>query len=331
MIEPRIASPLPKSIRRALARVARRLRAIGLTRGLGTVLLVLAAAIASGMAADLAFVMPIGARWAIWSAGVVLGAVAFVSGILRPMLRTVKRADLAALAERGEVDGGERLVSAVELLAGKGGGSSALIEALTKEAETRSKSLRPSKTLSIRGALARLALGILAFGIVVGPGLVGPKPLRAALERAVAPWRDVERVGRFLVEAKPGDRVAARGTDVAISGTVRPRFGSSDAPREAWLEWVEESGVKHRSKMEAESEESAPERSFAITLPRVAGSFSYRVVVRFGEERQARDQGRGPAEPSPHWRRRSSRRSTRKSPRRRPRTRRGSRRGRGAG
>ena len=208
-----------------------------------------------------------------------LGAVAFARGMAWPMFRKVRRADLAALAERGEVDGGERLVSAVELLAGKGRGSSALIEALTKEAETRSKALRPSRLLSIRGAAARLALGILAIGIVVGPGLVGPKPLR---RRWSGRWR---RGGTSSGSAgswsrrSPGIWSRRGGRDVAISGKVRPRFGSGDAPREAWLEWVEESGAKHRSKMEAESEESAPERSFAITMPRVSGSFSYRVVV----------------------------------------------------
>src|SRR5258708_4023258 len=63
--------PLPRPIRRALARIDRRLRAAAALRGLGTASLAAALGAAAGMALDLSWPLPPAVRWAVWGAWLV--------------------------------------------------------------------------------------------------------------------------------------------------------------------------------------------------------------------------------------------------------------------
>ena len=67
--ETRTPLALPRAIRRGLGRVDHRLRTLGALRGLGTLALILAIGAAVGMALDVAFVLPMSARWTIWRVG----------------------------------------------------------------------------------------------------------------------------------------------------------------------------------------------------------------------------------------------------------------------
>src|SRR5262249_4948068 len=118
--------PLPPALRRGLGQIDRRLRVLGLGRGLGTAGLVLALAAAVGMAADVGWVLPWGVRYAIWGAWVAASAVALVSAALGPIARRQTWAELAAVAESGAPALDEQLTSSVELLAGRAHGSPAL-------------------------------------------------------------------------------------------------------------------------------------------------------------------------------------------------------------
>jgi hypothetical protein len=109
-------SPLPRPIRQVLDRLARRLRAASVLRGLGTTALVLAFAAALGMEADFAWVLPRSARWMIWGASVAIGALTFMLTVLRPVVRRLAAFDLAAVAEQSHPELLERLTGAVALL-----------------------------------------------------------------------------------------------------------------------------------------------------------------------------------------------------------------------
>src|SRR5437588_10524006 len=91
----------PREIRRALGRVGGRWRAVAAARGLGNVALVAAVGAVVGMAVDFFVALPTAARWGIWGAW--LGAIGIVAlwGVVRPVVRRIDAADLAALAERG--------------------------------------------------------------------------------------------------------------------------------------------------------------------------------------------------------------------------------------
>ncbi len=99
------------------------------------------------------------------------------------------------------------------------------------------------------------------------------------------PWADLDRVGRFVVTVAPGDQFLAIGSDLTVSASVRPRFGLGLSPDAAWLEWTAEGDASPQriamptatgSDPSALSDSSA--RRFALTLPRLVRSISYRVV-----------------------------------------------------
>jgi hypothetical protein len=286
--EARPASALPPALRRGLGRVDRRIRAAGLLRGLGTVALVAALGAAGGMALDVAWPLPEWARWAIWGAWLLAIGAAALAAVAGPLVRRVGWTDLAAVAEAGHPDMGERLTSSVALLAGRAHGSPALIAALADDAAIRSRGLDLARAVGFGPAARRAALGAAALALVAAPGLVRPDPFATLLKRFLAPWSDLDRVGRFVLDVRPGDRVVAIGSDLPVSATVRPRFGRAEAPDEAWLEWADAQGVSNRVRMAAESVEPASTRSFSVTLPRVPGSLAYRVASGSAQSRRHR-------------------------------------------
>ena len=120
------------------------------------------------------------------------------------------------------------------------------------------------------------------MALVVIPAFVRPHPYNQIWKRFLAPWADVDRVGRFAVEVLPGDKVVAIGADLPVSATVRSRFGEATPRADVWLEWTIDPGRPNRVKMAAEPAETASGQTFGVTLPKLTESLSYRVV--FGSD-----------------------------------------------
>jgi hypothetical protein len=274
---------LPRSIRRGLSRVDHRLRAVGAARGLGKSALLLAVVAAVAMALDVAFVLPMAIRWAIWATWVVAGAIALLRGFVRPLVRRTSWNDLAAVAESGETTLGERLTSAVGLLRQRSHGSPVLIAALVDDAAERVRNADLTHAISSRSALSSLFVGLAAVALVVVPAFVRPYPYRNLWQRFLTPWADIDRIGRFAVEVSPGDKVIAIGSDVKVAATVVSRFGEATPNGDAWLEWTAASGSPNQVRMVAEPAGTGGEQTFAVTLPKQTESLSYRVV--FGRDR----------------------------------------------
>ena len=273
------ARPVPRPIRRGLARVGRRLRAATLVRGTGLVGLSTAAGVALAAGADLSTILTAPARWTIWAAWVAAGLVALTWAVLRPLARRAGWADLAAVAERAEPALGERLTGAVGLL-GRPHGSPALIAALADDAGRRAAALRPRVALG--RPLLWLAAGAAAWALLLLPAALRPDPWARTLRRALAPWSSAERVGRFLVDVRPGDAVVGAGSDLPIVATVRPRYGDPGAPEAALVEWSTDGGRLRRAAMTPQAEGPARVRSFEASLPRLGGRTRYRVVAGTG-------------------------------------------------
>ena len=278
---------LPLPIRRALGRLGLRLRMTAGLRGLGSTLLAMAVCAALGIAADLAWVLPQPARWTIWAAWLALGGLIFIVTALRPLVRRLGAFDLAAVAERGHPELGERLTGVVALL-GSGQaphGSPALIAALTREAVDEARTVKPARAVSWSRAARRLTAGLLAVGLLAAPASLWPDSYGSLARRFLMPWADIDRIGRFVVTVAPGDKVVAVGSDLAVTASVRPLFGIGPPPDTASLEWTpEEDANPQRIAMSPASgpESTTPSdssmRRFAFTLPRLARSIAYRVV-----------------------------------------------------
>ncbi len=275
------ARSLPRPIRAGLGRIDRRIRVLAFVRGIGVTALVLAFVAALGMAVDFAFAMPLAARWGIWGAWVGLGSLTLLIAALVPLFRGRSFDDLAAVAESGHPELGERLTSAVDLLGRRGAshGSPAMIAELAEQASAKARAANLGDSVEAGGAIGRFLAGALLAALVIAPAFVRPDPFEAIGRRFLMPWADVARVGRFVVEVSPGDSVVAIGSDVAFSATLRPRFGSVAPTERAALEWVGADGLTHRATMTtAESPDSAS-RSFRLVLPRLGETIRYRVVT----------------------------------------------------
>ena len=265
---------LPRPIRRVLGRLDRRFRLVGACRGLGTAALVVAAGAAVGMAADFAWDLPRAARWAIWGTWLAT-VVGLIVAAFRPLVRRSGALALAALAERSHPQLGERLTAAVALFDERDArrpphGSPALIAALADEAAARVGAIDPGRAIPMGAAGRRLALGVGALMLIAAPGVIRPDPFGTLARRFLAPWADVERVGRFVVSVTPGDHTAARGADLTVSARIRSRFGAGPVPRTAWLEWTEEKGgTRRRMAMSAAPSGQGP---FAGLRDHVAGA-----------------------------------------------------------
>lgn len=285
--------PLPGPIRRMLGQMGRRLRAATLLGGSGRVGSILAIGAAMGMGADYAGVLPLTVRWAIWGAWLTIGVGALIHAVLRPLARGLPALDLAAVAERTHPGLGERLTGAVALLGSHAStpahGSPALIAALADEAAADAATVDPTRAVPLRRPARGFAIGLILLGLVAAPAAAWPSTYGILVRRFLAPWADLDRIGRFVLDVTPGDRVAAIGADLTINARIRPRFGNQGPPEDAWLEWAEAGGgAWHRVAMPVESPDPAsasaagtapaPTRSFAVTLPRLTGSMTYRVT-----------------------------------------------------
>jgi len=279
---------LPRPIGRALGRLDRRLRTSSFWRGLGTTALVIAAGAALGIAADFAWVLPQAARWAIWGAWLAAGSFAIIVTVLRPIVRRFVAFDLAALAEQTHPELGEQLTGTVSLLGGvvPAHGSPALIAALAERAAAVAATVDPSRASSWRPAALRLACGLLAFGMLAAPLGIWPATYGTLARRFLMPWAAFDRVGRLVLTVAPGDRVMAIGAELTFTASVRARFGADSVPEGAWLEWSADGqaagqrvAMPHAPDPESRTAvaSAASARAFAVTLPALARSISYRV------------------------------------------------------
>ena len=284
------ASAPSRPIRRALRRVDVRLRSLASARGLGTAGLVAALGAVPGMAADFLWALPQPARWAIWGLWVAAVGSILAARVLRPLTRRSRWIDLAAVAERVDPRLGERLTGSIALLDGAGHahGSPALIAALAEDAAGHVGEFDPSLVHAPGRPIGRLMAGMLALGLVAAPGFVRPDPFQTLGLRFLAPWMDLDRVGWFSLTVTPGDKVVAVGSDLAIEAKVAPRYGESSPPESALLEWLDEKGTTHRVRMTPRTSEVSTSRAFDVTLPRLAGSMSYRVSTTAARSRSFR-------------------------------------------
>jgi len=286
-------STLPAPIRRALRRVDARLRLVASARGLGLATLAAALALGASMAADFAWPLPMAARWGIWGASVGVVGVMLAGLVLRPLLRRARAIDLAAVAERGDPALGERWTGSVALLDrdARPDGSPGMVAALAREAAEHAPGFRASSAVDSGPAWRRVAAGVIASGLVAAPSLARPDPFRTLALRSLAPWLDLERVGRFAVTVEPGDMVAAIGSDFRVSARVAPRFGSTPPGDAAWLEWSDASGATRRVRMASRpggDPASSSSRDFEATVPRLAASLTYRVAAGSARSRSFR-------------------------------------------
>ncbi len=279
---------MPKPIALVLARLDQRVRLSSLVRGLGTTALVVSLVAALGMIADFLWALPQALRWGSWAAALAAVLFAFGWSVVRASLRRRNAFDLAAAVEHAHPGMEENLTGAVALLSGgnPSHGSAALIAAVADRAAERVGLVEPARVIPWRGPRTRFLLGLAALGVLAAPLLFWPVTYTRLARHFLMPWADVERPGRLVVAVSPGNHAIPVGADLAVTASVRTRLSMDSVPEDAWLVWSTEGeqashrvampGVK-RNELAIGSAPAKPSRDYAVTLPRLARSISYRV------------------------------------------------------
>ena len=276
--------PLSRPIEHALGRLARRVRGVAALRGLGMVGVLGSAVAIVGMGADFLGALPESWRWGVWSIWVATLTLVIARWVIRPLVWKIGLLDLAALAERSATHLGERLTSAIGLIASPHG-SPTLIQATTADAAARVAMISPSRTVPHRRAVAWLLAGTIAVSVIVIPSVLQPDPIGQLARRFLMPWANLDRVSRFVIEVPP-DQLVAIGSDLEVIAVVRDRFDLGlvseekrprAVPENATLEWADRQGTQQRVKMFTETNLAAPSRQFLSVVPNVQQSLTFRV------------------------------------------------------
>ena len=293
---------LPEPIQRVLNQLDRRVRRLGATRVLGSVLGISAIGIAGGLALDTVFLMTDTVRWRIWL-GQLTALGLLLTLRLLPVIRHRDRLTLAALTEGHKQPSRQsELLTAAIALAQAPDGSQSLISGVILQASELAQTLDICRIIPGRPPTRRLFQGIGLLCLLILPA-TGNGTYRAWLIRQLNPWANLGRPGGFHVRILTATRFAARGQPLRITASSEPsrRQGSGmmTQPEMAWLEWIEDDGGRKSAlpqrlsmRLELDSSENrlltsddrtdiarTSPRRFSATIPGPTASFQYRVIV----------------------------------------------------
>ena len=279
------ASPLPGVIRDKLLAMDRQHRELAVVSGVGLFLCLASAAVGLCLLAD-----AYGNLSSTWRGGFLFSlGCALLGGswwfVIRPLWRRRSWAELAAAVERDHPELKERLTTLIELRgdAEFGRVSSPLMrDMLAKQTVKAVSDVDFTQTLPAGRSLQRGALGLAALAVLLMPFLIPGERYSLAWSRLLTPWGNYAWGSRLGFEVLDGDRVVARGSDVALQAKLLGSQPSPETPLAASLEWVDDRGVAHRREMTWNADEAA----YDITLPRVEQSFRYRVASQRAESRE---------------------------------------------
>ena len=222
MNDPGNTTPDITPIRRLVRRTVLLLRSswvatgMGLTLGLGVGTLVALALL------DLALPQESGLRLAALVMVVVPASWAFVTGVVRPLLRRLRPVQVARRIE-GHIPGiHNRLVSCIDLDAStkKAQYSPDFYRKLVREALEKIQGFHPRKVVDARSlgrAIVFASASVLAFGLAFG--LLSDR-MPTALARIFSPFADIPPASGVVYTVTPGDAKVLRGEDVTFTAAV---------------------------------------------------------------------------------------------------------------
>ena len=203
----------PDRITRPLATILRRVRRLQWARGLLAVATIALAALLATMAADYFLApLPAAARWALWSAFVVLTLWGALTFLWRPLSRHPGLVRVARWLEGKHPELQERLSTVLELADNPQGGSESLLAELATAAGADADGLDPAVEVRNRKVKTWLwpAIALLVAMVVLFTGW--PREAGRLLVRAVAPFASVGNAGAVAFRIAPGDIEALEGS-----------------------------------------------------------------------------------------------------------------------
>jgi len=216
------APPDITPIRRLIRETVLLLRSSWVATGMGLTLGLGLGTLAAVALLDLAVPQGTGLRLAALVLVVVPAAWAFVTGVVRPLLRRMRPVQVARRIE-GFIPGiHNRLVSCIDLdsAARKDQQSPAFYRKLVAEALEKIRGFSPRRVVDARSlgrAVLFAAASVLAFGVAFG--LLSDR-MPTALARIFSPFADIPPASGVTYAVEPGDAKVLRGEDVTFTAKV---------------------------------------------------------------------------------------------------------------
>lgn len=211
--------------------------------------------------------------------GWLAGSAALIYWLLvRPVVRTIPDADLAALAERHVPALGERVSSLTELadanVPESQKGSRLMRELLEAETLSLLRSCQLDEAVPMQAAVRRLWLGSAALAAFLVFGILFSSVSQLLLARLFVPWGNYATASRLLIELAESDRVVARGADVRVEARIRWRSGSEEpVPEPVVLRSTTGQGVRDERSLRFDADSGL----FVAVIPGAQDSFEFHV------------------------------------------------------
>jgi hypothetical protein len=208
--------------------------------------------------------------------------------VVRPMLRRIGHAELAALVETAHPEMEERLLSSLELAQSSDAerikGSPLMRDMLIRETAKAARDVEFEDAVDSSRAVRQTIQACVVFLAVLAPFVFLQDGYSTVWARFFNPWGNHAYGTRLHFDVRPGDAVVPRGEDVAITGVPHFRFGalkSLTAPR---VTWVDDDGEREYRDLKP----SADGASYSAIIPQVDRGLRYRVESSEGASQEFR-------------------------------------------
>jgi hypothetical protein len=226
--------PDSRPLYRLIGRTRRMLRSTWVATGIGVTAGLLLGALAVCVALDLLVPLELAlGSWAVQidpvlrTVGLLLivvpASLAFLQGVIRPLLRRLGPTQVAKRIESQMAGIHNRLVSAIDLQQGRSGGHQAspvFLRRLLNEALQRIQGFRASRVLDLASLRRALLLAGLAIGACLGMGFLFADRLPTALARLTMPWADIPPASGVAYDVRPGKADVLRDEEITFAAQV---------------------------------------------------------------------------------------------------------------
>ena len=263
---------LPDGLWTKLAELESHIRQLALVKGIGSTLAVAAICVGLGLLVDISLDLPTALRISLLVGACLATLITFFLLVWRPFWKQHADVDLAAAVERANPQLKESLISCIELyddrIPESERGSQLMREMAARQALQLASPIDFCEAVPTRPA-HRMATGALvAWALLLLP-LIMPSSYRLLMARFFSPWLNHDRVASFWFDVEAGDRVVARGSDVAI--TAHLRGIEKNLPDTATLTWHDRNGETDSRRLDLDPES----KTYATTIPHVMQGFQY--------------------------------------------------------
>ncbi|RPI84188.1 MAG: hypothetical protein EHM42_07715, partial [Planctomycetaceae bacterium] len=245
-----VAPPDTSPIRRLISRVRRLLRSSWVATGAGVTLGLLFGTMVAAALFDLVLPLWPSFRFVALLAVVIPAAIAFHTGVVRPLFRRLNGPRIARTIEPHLPGIHNRLVSVVDLDQ-KGAAQSVsptFHRRLVAETLERIRTFRPSQVVNFQNLKRAGLAAFLGVGTFLAAYTVFHDRMPTALARIFSPFADIPPVSDVSYNVVPGDAKVLRGEDILLAAEVtrgqpdrlRVEITSPESGKTLWYDLVSE-------------------------------------------------------------------------------------------